>query len=393
MPTIFPPTSILGYKQWDAWAYQPFASGLLANPQANNANLGTLIATAHIGTSTTLAAFTYANGTAGVGATITLDATGTLTCDTRVTALGDLVLVLGQTPTYVNGLYLVTTAGATGVAAVLTRSTLLDTPGKFVGHIYIAGGSALGGRIYLCPQPAPVTIGTSPIVFVQWSNRWQSSPLPPGMTLNIATGRISGAAEEAGIYNVGLLASADSGATWSDVLNITIGIEPTAYARHSGVSLFIDAQTGEVTVPSGPLASGALFGVKRGDDRLIYTQIRTQGVVLDLDTIPTMKFGLKEYETERILQMGGGDADTGSPVPLHAIGEGTSRTYILYVKFDDEKLEKVLPSYEDDAGTRFVALAEIEWLEANDAGAGGATLRRTSRTFKVEIDRDLIPDA
>ncbi|MGP8160578.1 MAG: hypothetical protein ACLQGJ_05060, partial [Candidatus Dormibacteria bacterium] len=52
---------------------------------------------------------------------ITVTATGTLTVDGILTALGDRVLVKNEATGANNGIYTVTTAGATGVQAVLTR--------------------------------------------------------------------------------------------------------------------------------------------------------------------------------------------------------------------------------------------------------------------------------
>lgn len=53
--------------------------------------------------------------------TITLDATGTLTVDSVLTVLGDRILVKDEGDSN-GGIYVVTTAGATGVYAVLTRA-------------------------------------------------------------------------------------------------------------------------------------------------------------------------------------------------------------------------------------------------------------------------------
>jgi len=62
-----------------------------------------------------------ANGT-GIGAKLTLNSTGVLTIDDQTAELGYRILVKNQTNEIHNGIYDVTTAGAVGVAAVLTRS-------------------------------------------------------------------------------------------------------------------------------------------------------------------------------------------------------------------------------------------------------------------------------
>jgi hypothetical protein len=89
---------------------------------------------ARVATAAALPANTYANGTSGIGATITITATGTLTVDGWLTALGDIILVRNEAAQANNGAYIVTTAGAVGVAAVLTRLTVMDEPTEFSGH-------------------------------------------------------------------------------------------------------------------------------------------------------------------------------------------------------------------------------------------------------------------
>lgn len=95
---------------------------------------------------------TYANGSTigadggyGAGATFTVTATGAFVLDGYTTVLNDRVLLKNQTTALQNGIYLITTAGTTGVSAVLTRATDADnnltgdvTPGDFV---FVSGGT------------------------------------------------------------------------------------------------------------------------------------------------------------------------------------------------------------------------------------------------------------
>jgi hypothetical protein len=64
------------------------------------------------------------------------------------------------------------------------------------------------------------------------------------------------------------------------------------------------------------------------------------------------------------------------------------------VKLDSPDLDSALSNYEGDAGTMFNALGEFEWLEINrhNPQVGPPFLRTTTRTFMVEVARDLIPD-
>jgi len=134
------------------------------------------------------------DGGTGVGATITYAATGVVTLDTSVTlAAGDRVLVkngvttgaAGTTSSIANGIYVVTTAGAVGTAAILTRSTDADnnnfgdlTAGDLV---YVIGGDTFGGDQFVQTAKGTATqgsgsattysikIGTDAISYTQFS--------------------------------------------------------------------------------------------------------------------------------------------------------------------------------------------------------------------------------
>jgi hypothetical protein len=76
---------------------------------------------------------TYANGTSGVGATLTNSGTqSTLVIDGVTLAAGNRVLVKDQTAALQNGIYTVTNIGGTTVNWVLTRATDLDSPSQMV---------------------------------------------------------------------------------------------------------------------------------------------------------------------------------------------------------------------------------------------------------------------
>ncbi len=111
--------------------------------------------------------YTYNNGSSGVGATITMNATGIVTVDGHALALGDRVLVWLETGSKApyNGIYDVTTAGAVGVAAVLTRDTELNSPSQFSGALVAASptGTTYGNGIWQCTPNGTVTVGTTNI--------------------------------------------------------------------------------------------------------------------------------------------------------------------------------------------------------------------------------------
>ncbi len=132
-------------------------------------------ASCYLATVAALPAYTYNNGTDGVGATITLNATGNLTVDGTVVAATERVLIKNETSTNApyNGIYVVTTAGTPSVAAVLTRATDFDN-GSPSGEIpsaftFIEHGSVNADTGWVCTTNSPVTVGTTPIGFTQFS--------------------------------------------------------------------------------------------------------------------------------------------------------------------------------------------------------------------------------
>lgn len=105
---------------------------------------------------------TYNNGPLnnGVGATFTYS-TGALTIDSVAVNLNDYVLLMGQTAAYQNGIYQCTQAGATGVAAVLTRRGDFQSIEQIrAGHfVPVQAGTAFGGAMFTVVEPLPKAIG------------------------------------------------------------------------------------------------------------------------------------------------------------------------------------------------------------------------------------------
>lgn len=119
---------------------------------------------------------TYANGSSGVGATLTNSGTqAALTIDSIVLAVGDRVLVKDQTTALQNGFYVVTTVGTASTNWVLTRSLDADqnteiTPGAFT---FVEEGTVNADNGFVCTNNGAITIGTTGITFVQFSGAGQ----------------------------------------------------------------------------------------------------------------------------------------------------------------------------------------------------------------------------
>lgn len=135
---------------------------------------GFTVVLACLGATTVTLNATYANGAAGVGATLT-DASGTFApfaADGLTPALTSRILVKDQTTTFQNGIYSLTTNGDNiSIPWVLTRTTDYDQapseihPGTLVA---VNTGTANANTSWL--ETATVTtIGTDPILFSQFT--------------------------------------------------------------------------------------------------------------------------------------------------------------------------------------------------------------------------------
>lgn len=109
----------------------------------------------------------YLNGASGVGATFTYTATGVDTIDGVALTLGMRVLVKDQSSTFQNGIYTVTTAGALGVAGILTRATDFDqsTDIDIGDSVFITSGTANTNRTYVQNGTNSPVMGTDPITW------------------------------------------------------------------------------------------------------------------------------------------------------------------------------------------------------------------------------------
>ena len=135
-----------------------------------------------------LPAYTYNNGTAGVGATITANAFGALVVDGQtISTVGTRVLVKNETAgnAAYNGIYTLTTAGGVAAYFVLTRSLDMNVSTEFDGaFVFVQTGSTNADTGWVQTADNP-TIGTTAIVWVQFSGAGQySANTSAGLALN-----------------------------------------------------------------------------------------------------------------------------------------------------------------------------------------------------------------
>jgi hypothetical protein len=123
-----------------------------------------------------LPAYTYNNGTGGVGATITANANGALSIDGVAVVAGNRVLIKDEVGAAQanHGVYVVTQTGDGSTPFILTRATDFDSTGTGVDQIdagdffLVTAGATLANTSWVQQTPLPITVGTTPIIFSQF---------------------------------------------------------------------------------------------------------------------------------------------------------------------------------------------------------------------------------
>jgi len=129
----------------------------------------------NLATTAALPANTYNNGTSGVGATLTGNANGALSVDSTLTTASERILVKNEAAGANNGVYTVTQVGSAGTPYILTRATDFDSVGTGVNEIdegdffLVTSGTANVNTAWVQQTPPPITIGTTALVFQQFS--------------------------------------------------------------------------------------------------------------------------------------------------------------------------------------------------------------------------------
>jgi len=124
---------------------------------------------ARLATVAALPSNTYANGSSGVGATLTATANAALSVDGVAVATNDRILVKNEATASHNGIYTVTQTGDGTHPYILTRATDYDTNTKIVAGTVVAAtaGSTLADTIWI--QTSVVnTVGTDSVTFSQF---------------------------------------------------------------------------------------------------------------------------------------------------------------------------------------------------------------------------------
>lgn len=121
-------------------------------------------------TTAALPANTYANGTSGVGATLTGNSNGSLsTQDGIALTVSQRLLVMNEATPAHNGIYSLTTVGSGSAPYVLTRAADADTAALLGGMgVFVTGGTVNVGLTFAQQLAAgSITVGTTSLNFVQ----------------------------------------------------------------------------------------------------------------------------------------------------------------------------------------------------------------------------------
>jgi hypothetical protein len=137
-----------------------YADGLIVGLDIHAACQCATIAALPAGTYTGTPTFTFA-----------VTATGTLTIDGYLTVLNDRILVQNQASPSQNGIYVVTTAGAGGVAAVLTRASDYNTSALIdkTAFTFIQNGTVNGDQGFASTQGSAAVLDSNSITFTQFT--------------------------------------------------------------------------------------------------------------------------------------------------------------------------------------------------------------------------------
>lgn len=223
-------------------------------------------------TTAALSANTYNNGTSGVGATLTANANGALTVDGSTPTVGQRILIKNESTQSKNGIYTVTQVGSGSLPYILTRATDFDTSGTGVNEIaagdfvLVLSGTANSNTSWVQQTPAPITVGTTAIVFTQFGGT-QAYTAGTGLTLstyqfsitNVGTAGTYGSASSVPVITTNAQGQVTS------VTNTSIAIAGSAVsgniagnaANVTGTVALANGGTGQT---SAPAANAALNG-------------------------------------------------------------------------------------------------------------------------------------
>ena len=209
-----------------------------------------------LATTAALPANTYNNGTSGVGATLTGNANGALSVDSTLTIAAERILVKNEVAGANNGVYVVTQVGSAGTPYILTRATDFDSVGTGVDQIdegdffLVTSGVANLNTAWVQQTAPPITIGTTPIVFQQFS-----API----TYTAGTGLNESPAYTFNIANTTVTAATYGSASAVPVFAVNAQGQLTS-VTNTNIAINGSAVTGAISGQAGSVANALTLG-------------------------------------------------------------------------------------------------------------------------------------
>ncbi len=295
---------------------------------------GSVVAT----TTTTLPAYTYANGSSGVGATLTGNANGAFPSTDGVSPTVDnLYLVKDETAGNApyNGIYKLTTVGDGSNPYVLTRATNFNSAATIVpnSYVFVSTGTTLHDTGWILNLDGTCTVGTTDIVFTQFSGAGTYTQ-GNGIAINSQVISVDYDNSSIGLNGSSKLAVLANGITNtmlagsiadSKLLTITTSNKVSGSAVQLGTNggladstgLIVNVDGSTITKPSGVLGvpTGGIGSTQLASDSVITIKIADGNVTSD-------KLGNKYAAAFVSGDFSGGDLTI--PAATHGLGTGAN---------------------------------------------------------------------
>ncbi len=256
-------------------------------------------------TTTQLPSYTYANGTLGVGATLTGTSNGALTAQDGVTLVfGDRLLVKneisGNAP--FNGIYILSQVGDGSNPYILLRATDSDQAAELNNEAVQVGteSATQAGYAFRQSTAAPITVGTTNLVYTNWATgityNFRNGLALTGVNVDVAPGDNSLTATPGSLIvkndPAGAIATGASGlAVQTDGSTTQISANQVAVKLDTGATTgnIVSSGSGlknqlESVNPTLQISANAI-GVKLDSARAITTASGGIGVNVDNSTI------------------------------------------------------------------------------------------------------------
>ena len=307
------------------------------------------------GTTATLTV-TYANGTSGVGATLTNAGTqAVFSIDNVTPVVGDRVLIKNQTSTFQNGIYTVTNVGSGSTNWVLTRATDYDnsTPGEVNAGdmVYIVAPAAEFSTTptqqntgWIMNTTGLITVGTSAITFAQSSGSGTitagAGTSVTGNAVSIALGSTFDSTTGTGTSGLSLSGNtlqvrlSSSGGLTSSTAGIAINTPGTGLALSGNAITFA---TGTTTQTATGVSGGAYTYATQKQVATITGDNTTSSFVVN-HNFATRDVQVRVYQTSATPDTQYGDVEvditrttTGTITIAFAVAPATGITYNVVI--------------------------------------------------------------